>query len=81
MKSTSPFTIRRWLFGVAALLLSSTLAEAANRVYPNPEAVEPLKTGSEVPSSSVTTVGGESVDLAKIVRETGALLVFYRGGW
>ena len=67
--------------GVAALLLSATMAAAADRVYSTPEAVEPLKEGSAVPSVSVRTVGGESVDLSKAVRDTGALLVFYRGGW
>ncbi len=81
MKSTFRSTTMRRLGGVAALLLSSTIAAAADRVYSDPEAVEPLKAGSDVPSVTVRTVGGDSVDLAKIVRDTGALLVFYRGGW
>jgi len=34
-----------------------------------------------VPPVSVLTVSGDSVDLAELVRDRGALLVFYRGGW
>jgi hypothetical protein len=90
MRSIFRFSILWRLAGVSILLLSSTLAAAADRVdsvdridqvYPNAEAVEPLKVGSHVPSVTVRTIGGESVNLAKITRDTGALLVFYRGGW
>jgi peroxiredoxin len=50
-------------------------------VYATAAEVEPLQPGSRVPSASVTSVKGETVDLAELVRERGALLVFYRGGW
>jgi hypothetical protein len=50
-------------------------------VYASPEAVQPLEIGSVVPSVEVRTVSGAAVDLASVVRESGALLVFYRGGW
>ena len=63
-----------------ALLLASG-AGAADRVYPNPEGVEPLATGTRVPSVRVETVGAKPVDLAELVRDRGALLVYYRGGW
>jgi peroxiredoxin len=43
--------------------------------------VEPLAPGARVPSVRVQTLLGEPVDLADLVREQGALLVFYRGGW
>ena len=84
MRSIFRFSILWRLAGVSMLLLSSTLAAAADRVYPvypNAEAVEPLKVGSHVPSVTVRTIAGESVNLAEITRDTGALLVFYRGGW
>lgn len=58
-----------------------SLAGAEAPVYPNAESTKPLQTGAKVPSACVQTVSGESVDLANQVRETGALLVFYRGGW
>jgi hypothetical protein len=29
----------------------------------------------------VANLSGEAIDLAQTVREQGALLVFYRGGW
>jgi hypothetical protein len=66
---------------IAALPLSSGIAAAADRVFDNAEAVEPLTPGSEVPSVTVYTVAAAPVDLSETVRETGALLVFYRGGW
>jgi hypothetical protein len=67
-----------WAF---ALLVGASVAAAADRVYPTAEAVEPLAAGSSVPSVTVSTVGGAPVDLSKVVRDRGALLVFYRGGW
>lgn len=67
-----------WAFG---LLLVASLATAANPIYPNAEAVEPLQPGASVPSVSVRAVDGSTADLSKLVSDTGALLVFYRGGW
>jgi hypothetical protein len=64
-----------------ALLIASSVASGADRVYPTAEAAEPLAVGSSVPSVTVSTVAGLPVDLSEAVRETGALLVFYRGGW
>lgn len=52
-----------------------------DRVYPSAEAVQPLAPGSRVPSVRVLTVEGAPVDLAERSRDSGALLVFYRGGW
>jgi hypothetical protein len=69
------------------LLASPALPGAAEsratepRAYPSAEAVKPLAVGAAVPSVSVQTVEGERVDLATLVAERGALLVFYRGGW
>ena len=63
------------------LLLASIPGYAADRVYPSPEAVEPLAVGKTLPEVRVKTVRGVDVDLAAIVRARGALLVFYRGGW
>ncbi len=67
-----------WLAG---LLLIAGLATAADPVYPNAEAAQPLQPGASVPSVSVRAVDGSAVDLSNLVRESGALLVFYRGGW
>ena len=71
----------RLLWAIAASLLVTGAAAAAGPVYPAPEAVKALAPGSQVPSARVATVNGESLDLAEAVREQGALLVFYRGGW
>lgn len=66
----------------AALCLGSAGALAGGgRVHERPEAVEPLPSGSAVPEVQVLSVEAEPVDLAGLVRERGALLVFYRGGW
>lgn len=68
-----------------ALLAISLLvvpgAQAEPSAHASPEDVEPLSVGARVPSVNVRTVSGEVVDLAARVRERGALLVFYRGGW
>jgi len=65
----------------AGLLLIASLATAADPVYPNAEAAQPLQPGATVPSVSVRAVDGSTVDLFKLVSKSGALLVFYRGGW
>jgi hypothetical protein len=59
----------------------SASGDAEPGVFPNAESVQPLRVGAQVPAVSVRTVTGESVDLAALVRDRGALLVFYRGGW
>ncbi len=64
-----------------AILCGAGAAHGADRVYASPEEVEPLAIGATVPKARVRTVEGEAVDLAELVRDTGALLVFYRGGW
>lgn len=76
-------TLRAGLPGwIAAILLAlAAVAGAEDRVYPSPEAVQPLQPGSLVPAVRVESVAGERVDLAEQVQEHGALLVFYRGGW
>jgi len=50
-------------------------------VYPDAESVRPLAAGARVPDALVRSVGGETVSLRSLVRDRGALLVFYRGGW
>jgi len=62
-------------------LLALPVAAEERPVYDSPEAVQPLRPGAEVPSATVRRVTGESLDLASLVSERGALLVFYRGGW
>jgi hypothetical protein len=69
------------LWAIAVLLLATEAIQAGDRVYPTPDAVEPLAPGTRVPSARVETVRGDPVDLVEVVRNRGALLVFYRGGW
>jgi hypothetical protein len=79
----------RWIRNLAGLfswtaalvVLATGAARAGDRVYPTPEAVEPLAVGARVPSARVETVRGDPVDLLEVVRHRGALVVFYRGGW
>ena len=73
--------VARVVSATTAALLLAAGAAAGGRVYPAAEAVEPLAPGARVPSVGVQTVLGEPVDLADLVRDQGALLVFYRGGW
>lgn len=70
------------VFGMlSALVASGEDARTQVRVYASAEQVQPLAVGERVPSVRVVTVRGKSVDLAEVVRDHGALLVFYRGGW
>ena len=71
---------RTLLAGVMLLGLAAA-AHAEGRVHASPGEVRPLAVGATVPAARVRTVGGEAVDLAELVRDAGALLVFYRGGW
>ena len=68
---------------VLSLLIApvQVASEDAPSAYPSAEDVEPLAVGTNVPSVDVRTVAGEAVNLAERVHESGALLVFYRGGW
>jgi len=72
---------RLLLGATAAVLLANGSVRAADRVYPTPEAAEPLAAGVQVPSVRVETVRGDPVELLEVMRDRGALLVFYRGGW
>jgi len=65
----------------ASLLLIAGLGAAANPVHPSAKDVRPLQPGASVPSVAVHAVDGNTVDLSTLVSESGALLVFYRGGW
>ncbi len=73
--------------GVKAALLASlvllphSVLAGSGRVYPSAEAVKPLEPGARVPAAVVRTIDGQQVNLAKLVHDEGALLVFYRGGW
>jgi hypothetical protein len=67
---------------IAASLQPGAVVKANElRVYPDAGSVLPLAPGKAVPSVMVKTVGGDVVDLREVVASTGALLVFYRGGW
>jgi hypothetical protein len=66
----------------ATLLFGTSVqAESAQRIYPNAESTQPRAVGTKVPSAALLNLDGDPVDLAKLVSESGALLVFYRGGW
>jgi hypothetical protein len=72
-----------WIYSTAiavAFFVTGT-AHAEEPVYPTAQAVKPLAAGARVPAVQVQTVRGETVELADRVRESGVLLVFYRGGW
>lgn len=60
---------------------SIALAAWGAGVPTDPEAATPRAVGESVPSAGLRAVTGEPVDLAELVRDEGALLVFYRGGW
>ena len=63
------------------VLLPQSVLAGSGRAYPSAEAVKPLEPGAPVPATVVQTIDGQEVNLAKLVHDEGALLVFYRGGW
>lgn len=67
--------------GVTAAMIAGNAQGERTDVHSSPYDVEPLQPGASVPNVAVENVTGELVDLAELVRESGALLVFYRGGW
>lgn len=67
--------------GVTTVPAAAADSKASARVYPNAESVQPRSVGEPVPNVTIQTIDGNSVDLAGLLEESGALLVFYRGGW
>lgn len=90
-RNSLPPIVSRWSPGLAALLAIWTMiavaapplfAEPAAPVVPqDAESVQPLAVGERIPSAVIRTRDGADADLAGLVAESGALLVFYRGGW
>ena len=72
---------RYFQWAAVLALVCAGAVDAGDRVYPNAKAVKPLSAGAQVPSARIKTVAGDPVDLAHLVQDRGALLVFYRGGW
>ena len=68
-------------------LLVGFVASPIQSADPNPPLpedatqVRPLGVGERLPRASIRTIDGADVDLAGLAAESGALLVFYRGGW
>ena len=75
------FSVAAWSIVPVLVAVATGTPRAAERVYPTAEQVQPLATGARIPVVSLTTVGGKPIDLARVMGERGALLVFYRGGW
>ena len=72
-----------WIFATVALFgaVPSARSEEPPPAYPDAESVRPMAVGQTVPSAELRTIDGERRDLATLVADRGALLVFYRGGW
>jgi hypothetical protein len=73
--------IRALALFAAFIAFGPTPVVAEGRVYSQPEDVEPLSPGNKIPTAVVQTVLGKPIDLAAAIGDSGALLVFYRGGW
>jgi hypothetical protein len=72
---------RMLAIGVATALITGGAYGSDTSVHASPHEVAPLQPGARVPTVALETLQGDLVDLAELVRESGALLVFYRGGW
>lgn len=56
-------------------------AQPTPALAPSPAKIAPLAVGATVPSATVTTLDGATVDLATLGREKPTVLIFYRGSW
>ena len=65
------------------IMMAASPASAAELKEPagSAETVAPLLVGSPVPAAKVKTLDGTDVDLASLLSEKRAILIFYRGGW
>ncbi|MGI9592458.1 MAG: hypothetical protein ACR2P8_13890 [Myxococcota bacterium] len=81
MTRLGPLLRRATLLALLSLAAGTPAPASSGRVREAAEDVQPLAVGAAIPAMPVTSVRGEPVDLAARVRERGALLVFYRGGW
>jgi peroxiredoxin len=69
------------LFLFAAVLFLCVQGFAQAQVAGSAEDIRPLLVGTKIPGGTLTTSGGEQLDLAEAVKEKPAVLMFYRGGW
>ena len=73
--------IGRSLLALAVLVTAASATAGQTDVHPDAASVEPLAVGAHVPNPALRSIEGEQADLASVLGESGALLVFYRGGW
>ena len=57
------------------------MVRQSNSLASSPQEVCPLLPGTSVPDITVQAIDGSQVNLADLVRERPAIIVFYRGGW
>jgi peroxiredoxin len=69
---------------LCALLTGSPVAFAAEDAPPpetHAQDVKPIQAGAALPSATLRTVEGLSVDLHSLMEGKPTILIFYRGGW
>jgi hypothetical protein len=73
--------VRHALLLIAIAWLPASSVWATDRVHRDAASVQPLPVGAAVPAAPLRTPDDEPTDLARVLAGSGALLVFYRGGW
>jgi len=63
----------------AACLFPTSSADDA--VAPSADRVRPLLIGATVPSVTLATVDGKTIELGEVLSRKPTVVVFYRGGW
>lgn len=66
---------------LAGLLGMSAALAAAEGVAEKPEDAKGLAVGDAVPAATLKNAKGEAVELAALLKEKPAVVIFYRGGW
>ncbi len=67
--------------GLALALATTSLAAGPDEVAYAPDQVRPLLIGADVPSVSVRTRSGKTVNLRTLSAEKKTIFLFFRGGW
>jgi len=72
---------KRQMMAALGLAMFFCLTASAEESAKTPTTIQPLLIGASIPSVSLTTTDGTTVDLVEAIKDKPSILVFYRGGW
>ncbi|MBI3124047.1 MAG: AhpC/TSA family protein [Ignavibacteriales bacterium] len=69
------------LFLIFTAIEGKTMEDERKKIANNATEICPIKIGEEIPSVDLTTIHGEEKNIREIIKDTKAIIIFYRGGW